>query len=150
MTVSSSGDNFTTEDWRRLGVFCGQTLPAPITSETNVLRVLFQSDNSVQKSGFSAIFFTGNFQINPFIKNHSESFRKSLRREIIWGFGRVRNDFFGKSFISMQKQSICNYFRISFRTLQPFEINQFEDHSRIKQKAKFVTGFQIERVISKL
>ncbi|OQV15507.1 Tolloid-like protein 2 [Hypsibius exemplaris] len=58
VTVSSSGDNFTTEDWRRLGIYCGQTLPAPITSETNVLRVVFQSDNSVQKSGFSAIFFT--------------------------------------------------------------------------------------------
>lgn len=59
VTVSSSEDNFTTDNWKRLGVFCGQVLPTPITSDSNVMRVVFQSDNSVQKSGFAAIFFTG-------------------------------------------------------------------------------------------
>ncbi|KAL3876182.1 hypothetical protein ACJMK2_034053 [Sinanodonta woodiana] len=40
------------------GVFCGSTLPMPITSEGNTLRIEFNSDNSVQKTGFSAMFFT--------------------------------------------------------------------------------------------
>ena len=45
---------------RRHGVFCGSRLPPIITSEGNSLRIEFLSDNSVQKSGFAAIFFTGN------------------------------------------------------------------------------------------
>lgn len=53
----------TSEDWRRHGVFCGQVLPSPITSEGNVLRIVFQSDNSVQKSGFAAVFFTGTYML---------------------------------------------------------------------------------------
>ncbi|XP_065321720.1 bone morphogenetic protein 1-like isoform X1 [Gordionus sp. m RMFG-2023] len=36
---------------------CGSTLPALITSEHNVLIIKFMSDNSVQKSGFAAIFY---------------------------------------------------------------------------------------------
>ena len=44
---------------RRHGVFCGSRLPPVITSEGNSLRIEFLSDNSVQKSGFAAIFFTG-------------------------------------------------------------------------------------------
>lgn len=40
------------------GVFCGSRLPPVITSEGNNLRIEFTSDNSVQKSGFGAIFFT--------------------------------------------------------------------------------------------
>jgi hypothetical protein len=45
---------------RKHGVYCGSRLPPLITSEGNSLRVEFNSDNSVQKSGFAAVFFTGN------------------------------------------------------------------------------------------
>lgn len=41
------------------GVFCGATFPAPVTSEGNILRIEFNSDNSVQKTGFVAEFRTG-------------------------------------------------------------------------------------------
>ena len=44
---------------RKHGVFCGSRLPPVITSEGNSLRLEFLSDNSVQKSGFAAVFFTG-------------------------------------------------------------------------------------------
>ncbi|KAK3090758.1 hypothetical protein FSP39_014380 [Pinctada imbricata] len=40
------------------GIFCGSALPASITSESNMLRIEFNSDNSVQKTGFQALFFT--------------------------------------------------------------------------------------------
>ncbi|XP_076463979.1 tolloid-like protein 1 [Babylonia areolata] len=40
------------------GVFCGATVPTPVTSEGNVLRLEFNSDNSVQKTGFVAEFRT--------------------------------------------------------------------------------------------
>ena len=43
---------------RKHGLFCGSRLPPLITSEGNSLRLEFLSDNSVQKSGFAAIFFT--------------------------------------------------------------------------------------------
>ncbi|XP_022668300.1 tolloid-like protein 1 isoform X2 [Varroa destructor] len=43
---------------KKHGVFCGTQKPSSITSEGNVLRVEFNSDNSVQKSGFAAVFFT--------------------------------------------------------------------------------------------
>ncbi|KAI8771823.1 bone morphogenetic protein 1 [Biomphalaria glabrata] len=39
-------------------VFCGSIIPAPVTSEHNTLRIEFKSDNSVQKSGFTATFMT--------------------------------------------------------------------------------------------
>lgn len=45
-------------EMRKHGVFCGQRLPSVITSEGNSLRIEFNSDNSVQKSGFAAVFFT--------------------------------------------------------------------------------------------
>ena len=45
---------------RKHGLFCGSRLPPVITSEGNSLRLEFNSDNSVQKTGFAAIFFTGN------------------------------------------------------------------------------------------
>lgn len=48
-----------TSEMRKHGVFCGQRLPLVITSEGNSLRIEFNSDNSVQKSGFAAVFFTG-------------------------------------------------------------------------------------------
>ena len=41
------------------GIYCGSTLPSSITSESNTLRIEFNSDNSVQKTGFHAHFFTG-------------------------------------------------------------------------------------------
>jgi len=41
------------------GTFCGATLPQPITSDGNKLRITFSTDNTVQKTGFSAVFFTG-------------------------------------------------------------------------------------------
>ena len=40
------------------GVFCGSSLPPVITSESNFMRIEFNSDNSVQKTGFKAFFFT--------------------------------------------------------------------------------------------
>lgn len=43
---------------RKHGIFCGARLPSLITSEGNFMRITFTSDNSVQKSGFAAIFFT--------------------------------------------------------------------------------------------
>lgn len=40
------------------GIFCGSLLPVPITSDDNTLRIEFNSDNSVQKTGFKALFST--------------------------------------------------------------------------------------------
>uniref|UniRef100_A0A182ML92 Metalloendopeptidase n=1 Tax=Anopheles culicifacies TaxID=139723 RepID=A0A182ML92_9DIPT len=40
------------------GSFCGDNVPAPITSEWNILRVVFKSDKTVQKTGFAAVYFT--------------------------------------------------------------------------------------------
>jgi len=48
------GDNAET-----LGVFCGTKRPSPITSHGNTLLVEFTSDNTVQRTGFEAYFFTG-------------------------------------------------------------------------------------------
>ena len=52
---SAGGD----ESGKVHGTFCGSTLPQPITSDGNKLRVTFSTDNTVQKTGFSAVFFTG-------------------------------------------------------------------------------------------
>jgi len=41
------------------GTYCGSQPPQPVTSDSNAVRVTFTSDNTVQKSGFSAFFFTG-------------------------------------------------------------------------------------------
>jgi len=43
---------------RKHGVFCGSSAPPAVTSDRNALRIEFSSDNSVQKSGFAAVFFT--------------------------------------------------------------------------------------------
>ncbi|RUS90485.1 hypothetical protein EGW08_001753 [Elysia chlorotica] len=58
------------KDLKLLGVFCGYTFPAPVTSEGNTLRIEFNSDNSVQKTGFSATFTTegtrySDLSVNP-------------------------------------------------------------------------------------
>ena len=41
------------------GVFCGGSIPPAVSSETNKLRLTFLSDNSVEKTGFAGVFFTG-------------------------------------------------------------------------------------------
>lgn len=46
------------EEWKKAGVYCGSRLPPIHTSESNSMRIDFVSDNSVQKSGFAALFFT--------------------------------------------------------------------------------------------
>ena len=56
LAISSKMPN---EEIRRHGVYCGSRLPPVLTSEGNSMRIEFLSDNSVQKSGFAAIFFTG-------------------------------------------------------------------------------------------
>ncbi|CAB0044896.1 unnamed protein product [Trichogramma brassicae] len=43
---------------KKHGTYCGSRSPSLITSEGNSLKVVFSSDNSMQKSGFAAIFFT--------------------------------------------------------------------------------------------
>ncbi|KAJ8980749.1 hypothetical protein NQ317_013754 [Molorchus minor] len=43
---------------KKHGSYCGPKAPAMITSEGNIMRVVFYSDTSVQKSGFAAVFFT--------------------------------------------------------------------------------------------
>ncbi|KAJ3646069.1 hypothetical protein Zmor_023680 [Zophobas morio] len=43
---------------KKHGTFCGSKIPQPITSESNILKIIFSSDDSMQKSGFSASFFT--------------------------------------------------------------------------------------------
>ncbi|KAH9281792.1 Tolloid-like protein 1 [Echinococcus granulosus] len=43
---------------QKIGTFCGNTLPAPITSHTNELNIEFYTDGSVQRTGFRAVFFT--------------------------------------------------------------------------------------------
>ena len=40
----------------------------PITSEANTLRIEFNSDNSVQKTGFNARFFTGRYFVYDIFK----------------------------------------------------------------------------------
>ncbi|KAJ8911951.1 hypothetical protein NQ315_012762 [Exocentrus adspersus] len=43
---------------KKHGSHCGSKAPGLITSEGNVMRVVFYSDTSIQKTGFSAIFIT--------------------------------------------------------------------------------------------
>lgn len=47
------------DDGQTHGVFCGTKKPTPITSEGSTLLVEFTSDNTVQRTGFEAYFFTG-------------------------------------------------------------------------------------------
>lgn len=47
------------DELKRHGSFCGAQPPLMITSEGNSIRIVFTSDNSVQKTGFSLQFFTG-------------------------------------------------------------------------------------------
>lgn len=43
---------------KRIGTFCGSSIPPTATSESNALRLEFHSDKSIQRSGFAAVFFT--------------------------------------------------------------------------------------------
>ncbi|VEL33461.1 unnamed protein product, partial [Protopolystoma xenopodis] len=46
------------EAQKKVGSYCGDVPPAPITSHTNELTIEFYSDGSVQRKGFRAVFFT--------------------------------------------------------------------------------------------
>ncbi|XP_058836590.1 protein tolkin-like [Topomyia yanbarensis] len=46
------------EAMKRHGTFCGSRIPPTITSESNILRVEFRSDKTVQKTGFAAVYFS--------------------------------------------------------------------------------------------
>lgn len=39
------------------GSFCGADLPHPITSDANIMKIVFASDNTVEKDGFNATYF---------------------------------------------------------------------------------------------
>ena len=55
----SEGSSSSKSEAKVHGTFCGTTLPQSITSEGHMLRITFSTDNTVQKSGFSATFITG-------------------------------------------------------------------------------------------
>lgn len=46
------------DNLKRHGIFCGSRAPSLITSEGNAMRIEFHSDNTNQKTGFAAVFFT--------------------------------------------------------------------------------------------
>lgn len=50
------------------GRFCGRELPDAITSDSNSLQVKFNSDDSVQSTGFQAEYFIGTQKQNDFKK----------------------------------------------------------------------------------
>lgn len=50
---------------RKHGVFCGTRSLPLVTSEGNAMRIEFRSDNTIQRSGFAAVFFTGMLLIAP-------------------------------------------------------------------------------------
>ncbi|KAH9490031.1 Dorsal-ventral patterning tolloid-like protein 1 [Bulinus truncatus] len=58
LRISSPGTTGDGENLKVVGVFCGDKFPAPYISENNSLRIEFNSDNSVQKTGFTAQFIT--------------------------------------------------------------------------------------------
>ena len=39
-----------------IGTYCGNTIPAPITSQGSAMTVQFISDQSIQMSGFRAVY----------------------------------------------------------------------------------------------
>ncbi|XP_073502323.1 embryonic protein UVS.2-like [Phyllobates terribilis] len=45
--------------------FCGQNLPSPITSYTNSMQIVFTSDLSIEKRGFSLVYQKGEVQSDP-------------------------------------------------------------------------------------
>ena len=71
------------------GTFCGSTLPQPITSDGNKLRITFSTDNTVQKTGFSAVFFTGMCTHAPGCCDLVGGSTASLRRDGVSNRARV-------------------------------------------------------------
>lgn len=49
---------------KRHGTFCGSRTVPMITSEGNAMRIVFRSDHTIQRIGFSALFFTGNWLLS--------------------------------------------------------------------------------------
>jgi hypothetical protein len=41
-----------------VGIFSGNTTPGQLTTDTGILQVTFTADDSIQASGFSALFST--------------------------------------------------------------------------------------------
>lgn len=64
------------DNLRRHGVFCGSRPPPLVTSEGNSLRIEFSSDSTIQKSGFSAVFFTGQYKFYLTHTHLKERFNK--------------------------------------------------------------------------
>lgn len=60
LTVYSKLDE---DNLKRHGIYCGSRQLELITSEGNAMRIEFKSDNTIQKSGFAAVFFTGKCSI---------------------------------------------------------------------------------------
>jgi tolkin protein len=48
-----------TQDSQMLGKFCGSKIPYPIIATSNQLLMIFKSDASVQRKGFTAAHATG-------------------------------------------------------------------------------------------
>lgn len=46
---------------KSIGTYCGSKIPPILTSEGNALRIEFHSDKSIQRTGFAALFFTGEY-----------------------------------------------------------------------------------------
>lgn len=63
--VSSKLEN---GELKRHGVFCSQRTIPLITSESNILRIEFRSDKTVQKTGFAAVYFTDIDEVNIDLK----------------------------------------------------------------------------------
>lgn len=66
------------DSFRSHGIFCGTWLPPPVTSETNSLRLEFTSDGTMEKSGFAAVFFTGQLKILNYLTNIYNFFFQTL------------------------------------------------------------------------
>ncbi|KAK9878934.1 hypothetical protein WA026_003756 [Henosepilachna vigintioctopunctata] len=43
---------------KKHGTFCGSKPPKQVISEGHIMRIIFSSDSSIQKTGFSAVYFT--------------------------------------------------------------------------------------------
>lgn len=54
------------------GRFCGRDLPDAITSDSNSLQVKFNSDDSVQSTGFQAEYFIGTQNQNDLKKKQKK------------------------------------------------------------------------------
>lgn len=47
--------DYTAEDWKSLGKFCGRNLPGSFESTSENMKVLFRSDEGVNGDGFQVI-----------------------------------------------------------------------------------------------